>query len=291
MTLLIFLIVSTGLIWALVAVLFSRIPASAEKYAAFMFLETFVYTAGAAAANRPGMFSPTEFLKLAAIFVPSALISFGGFFAMRKAMNCGSSGIAWCAGQASLICPFIVGVLFLGSRKSAWQFIGVAILVVGLVLLARVRQEGIRTDAPDCGRKKFLFRVTAAFLLIGTAQALTLLPGSIIPFSEAALRWRVPLTAAVGFCWILRVKRLFLRELWKKTLVYGIVIAAGNVLFYKSLDAAIPLHLPAIVYPACLGLSVVLFFLYCGIVRREKLGMAGWSAAACAGAGIFLQMF
>jgi drug/metabolite transporter (DMT)-like permease len=78
------------------------------------------------------------------------------------------------------------------------------------------------------------------------------------------------------------------RTVWRSAVPYGIVVALGEACFYLAADAADRLLLTSIVMPVSLGSCILLFTLYCCIVRGERLSPGGWIAIALDIVGIAL---
>ena len=75
---------------------------------------------------------------------------------------------------------------------------------------------------------------------------------------------------------------------WRHSLPYGVVVALGQLCFYRATDAADPLRLTSIIMPISIGTCILLFTLWCWFFRGERLSRGGWVAVALDVVGIAL---
>ena len=118
-----------------------------------------------------------------------------------------------------------------------------------------------------------------------------IIPGNV-GFSEAALSWRLPVSAPCGMIvwgYLAIARHGFVPgKVWKLAVPYAIVTALGQIFFFLAVDASDPLGITAIVYPVAVGSSIFLFSSYCVWWRREELPMVGRAGIILIVAGLLL---
>ncbi|MBQ9776326.1 MAG: hypothetical protein IJW17_09875 [Lentisphaeria bacterium] len=277
----------TGLIWAAVGVLFALAPADREKICSFFALNGILFTLFVYISNFPQAAPVTEVLKLAAVIVPSALMEVIAFLLLKKAMDRGSQGVAWSVVQSSMVLSFLGAVFILHNPAVSAQWIGMVLILVSLVLFGKAKNNGGKT----CNDAVYYRYVFTAFLLVGGGQFLRIVPGAL-GLSDAALSWRLPLQCPWGMLFWMAVclkRNCFqFRSVWKFSIPYAVVVTLGQFCFYRATDAADKLKMTSIVVPAAIGTCIVLFSLYCAVVRKEKMPLCVWLATFMTIAGIAL---
>ena len=280
----------TGLTWTVVAVLFGKAPAEKDRLYSFFALNGLLFSALVLLTSRPEAAPVREVLRLATVMLPSALLEVLAFFLLKLAMNRGSQGIAWCIMQSAMVLSFLGSIIFLKNPSSAAQWIGMALMLGSLALFGRNKDKkgGAGTRTNDA---TFFRLVFAAFILVGLAQFTRLLPG-YMGLSEATLTWRLPMQAPFGLIvWttVCLVKKCYNPgRIWKFSLIYGIVVTLGQILFYLATDAVDKLKMTSIIMPVTIGTCILFFTLYCRFFRKEYLSPSGWTAVAMNMAGIAL---
>ncbi len=184
-----------------------------------------------------------------------------------------------------MVVPFVCFVAFLGNPSSVPQWTGLVLTLAALALFAKDKpSNGVASnDAP------YWRLVVGAFVLIGAGQCLRLLPG-YADFSEATMTWRLPLMSPIGAVFwtaACAAKRIWKpRAGWKASIACATVVALGQVCFFAATDAADALRVTSLVAPVAIGTCILLFALWCRLVRREPMSPAGWLAVALDVAGI-----
>ena len=138
----ILLMLLTGVLWALVGVLFGAAPAEKDRLWSFFALNGILFTAFVWLTQAPAAAPPREVFRLAALIVPSAVAEVFAFLLLKLAMERGPQGIAWSVSQSAMALAFLGSVAFLGTPASAAQWLGLALALASLVLFARVRPAG-----------------------------------------------------------------------------------------------------------------------------------------------------
>lgn len=283
----ILLMLLTGLVWTAVGILFGAAPSERDRLYSFFAIGNLIFCVFALATQPPSAASVPEVLRLSALIVPSALMEVIAFLLLKRAMECGSQGVAWCVAQSAMVIPFVCLVAFMRNPASAAQWAGLASVLVGLALLGREKpEEGTGAKGSTC-----ILLALAAFSLLGLGQFLRLVPG-YAGFPPEAMSWRLLLhSLASAFYWVVvcSARRLWsVGAAWRSAVPYGIVVALGEACFYLAADAADKLLLTSIVMPVSIGTCILLFTLYCRIFRSERLSPGGWMAVALDIIGIAL---
>lgn len=283
----ILLMLLTGLIWALVGVFFGMAPADKDKVSTFFALNGIGFAVFSYVSRFPEAAPLAEVLKLAALIVPSAIGEVIAFLLLKKAMARGSQGIAWSVVQSSMVLSFLGAVFILKNHASYEQWGGMVLVLVSLVLFGKAKTNSgeVRNDAV------YYRYVLIAFLLVGISQFLRIVPGSL-GLSDAALSWRLPLQCPWGmifWCLVcLKQKNFCPKAVWKFSVPYSIIVTLGQICFYLATDAADKAKLTSVVVPVAIGTCIVLFSLYCAVVRKEKMAGYVWLATFMTVAGIAL---
>ena len=274
----------TGILWTLVGILFGRAPEEPRKLYGFFAVSSVVYFLGYVL---PSMLSgklamPEHFSSLALlalIMIPAATAELIGFWLLKAAMNRGRQGVVWAVFQSALIIPFIGCLCLPGGHASIPAWIGIAMILGGLALLAidRSREEQGSGKEGKSGGGAALF---LAFLLSGFSQFMRQLP-NFMDFPESLLEWRILLSAMPGLFWwcglIAVRKECPSGNVWKAALLYGIVVLAGQFFFYQAADAAKLCNWSPAVFPVAIGSCIVLFSLYGAVFRKEKMSALTWA--------------
>lgn len=287
MTQAILLMLLTGLVWTAVGVLFGAAPSERNRLYSFFAIGNLMFCVFSLATQPPSAATVPEVLRMSALIVPSALMEVIAFLLLKRAMERGSQGVAWCVAQSAMVIPFLCLVAFMRNPASAAQWAGLASVLAGLALLGREKPDG-EADAKDAA---YILLALAAFALLGLGQFLRLVPG-YAGFTPEAMSWRLPLhSLAAALYWVMvcSARRIWsIGAAWRSAVPYGIVVALGEICFYLATDAADKLLLTSIVMPVSIGTCILLFTLYCRIFRRERLSPGGWIAVALDIIGIAL---
>lgn len=277
----------TGVIWALVGVVFGSAPSDRDRMFSFFAIYQTLFCAFVWIAQPPAAAPAGEVLRLSALMVPSGSMEIAAFLLLKIAMGRGSQGIAWCFSQSAMGISFVCSVAFLGNPSTALQWTGLAFTLVALALFAKDKPS---SDA-DSNDPLYWRLVFGAFALIGAGQFLRLIP-EYAGFSDATLTWRLPLMSPIGAVfWTIAcaAKRIWKPGLvWKVSVACAAVVALGQICFFAATKAAYPLGITSRVMPVAIGTCILLFALWCRFVRRERMSWAGWLAVAADIAGIAL---
>ncbi|MBR2642962.1 MAG: hypothetical protein IKD46_07515 [Lentisphaeria bacterium] len=285
----ILLLLATGIVWGMIGVLFGRAPSEKDKLYTWFALNGMVFTGLVLLTRTPDPAPVSEILRLSLYIAPSAILDLLAFLVLKLAMDRGSQGVAWCVMQSAMVVPFLGALIFLGNTASVWQWAGMGLIIISLLIFGFAKQSKEENKQSD---KLFYRYIFLAFALVGVAQFLRIIPGSV-GFSEETLSWRLTLQAPYGMifwlcaCW--KIHKFTPKPVWKQALLYGFVVALGHALFYLGTDAADKLKLTSIIYPMTLGTCIAFFSLYCFFVRKEQVSKLSWVAMAATVSGIALM--
>jgi uncharacterized membrane protein len=264
--------VLTGTIWTLLAVVYSNAASKLKQISGFMLFYSIVFAALIWIFQTPDAASANEIGKVAMGMVPSALLGHAGFFALFLAMKRGSHAVAWTFTQTAMVMPFLGSWLLFGNKVTILNCTGLFLIVCALAGLGVSKNSAASVEK----NKSYMAVVFSliAMLLTGISQFCSLLPNEL-EASEAALTWRLPISTSTGILvWgtVALINRAKINwQIVKSGSVYGLVVAAGQVTLYISIDYLKPVNMVAIVYPTAVSMCIVLFAVYCAIFRKEKL--------------------
>ena len=269
----------TGMIWTLLAIVYSSIVGKNKSISGIMFVYSLVFAAVIWIFQCPQMVPSAEIIKVSGCVVPAALLGQFGFFSLYQAMKRGSHAIAWTFTQSAMVIPFLASWFFFDNQVKWFNFAGLFLIVLALC------GQGMSKKGESAAEKKnaaaVLFFSLLALISTGISQFGALLPGEL-KMSEAALSWRLPLTTAVCVV-VWGIATLVTRSklnwlIIKPGIVYGVVTTAGQVTLYIAIDYLTPVNMVAIVYPAALSICIILFAVYCAIFRKEKISLLAGSS-------------
>ena len=264
----------TGIIWTLLAIVYSSIAAKNKTISGIMFVYSLVFAAAIWIFQFPQNAPATEIGKVALCVIPSALLGQLGFFALYLAMKKGSHAVAWTFTQSAMVIPFLA-CWFLFDNKVKW-FNVTGLFLIMIALCGQGMSKKSESTAEKKNSAAVLFFSILALITVGIGQFASLIPGEL-NMNEAALSWRLPLMTVVGIIiWGGAVVITRAKLNWqgiKKGGNYGIAAAAGQVTLYIAIDQLTPVNMVAIVYPAALSICIILFAIYCAIFRKEKISL------------------
>ena len=113
----------------------------------------------------------------------SGAINIGGLILLRRAMAIGNSGIAWSFCQASLIGPFLAGVLFFHEQPSILQYLGVTLILGGLIILG-----SSNSSSQKVASNKYLLLAIGSFLFGCCNGSIMLTISKITPDLAVSIR-------------------------------------------------------------------------------------------------------
>ncbi|MBE6359613.1 MAG: hypothetical protein E7057_10270 [Lentisphaerae bacterium] len=277
----------TGIIWTMLAVIYSGVASKQKSITGFMFLYSAFFTVLIWIFQFPQAVSLKEFSCIALAMVPSALAGLAGFQLLYQAMRHGSHAVAWTFTQSAMIWPCLGGWLIFHQPVRYLNLAGLLLIIAALCCL------GISQNK-DAEKKNSLLAIMlciAAMIMQGISQFCTLFPGEW-QMSKAALSWRLPVLALTGFiAWAIAaaiIRPALGKAVIKSSTIYSLVVAAGQITLFIAIDALTPVNMTGIVYPAAISICIILFALYCAVFRKEKLSIPAISGLTLLLAGVIL---
>lgn len=307
-----------GIIWMLVAIVYSSCTRDRSSFLLFMVSFYFLYTLIAFICPFISQIIPQglvlmplkivsakELFKLALCIVPAAVFGSAGYFTFSIAMSKGNVSVAWGIMNSSIILPFLFGLLIFKDKINATNLLGMLMIFVALFFMVKGKQNGV-TDLKNNKKpehvKEFIFLSLLSFFLVGMSQICSLLPNKFtILFPTAkeisieTMAWRVPLTALTGLIvWgviaAIGKAQITLKQ-FKNGMIYAIIVFISQVLLYLTIDILSKYHLSGVVFPLSMGCCIVLFAVYCVAVRHEKLHLLEKVGLGILTLGLFIQAF
>ncbi|MBQ4336523.1 MAG: hypothetical protein IJC34_04990, partial [Lentisphaeria bacterium] len=165
----ILLLLATGIVWGMVGVLFGRAPSGKDKLYTWFALNGMVFTGLVLLTRTPDPAPVSEILRLSLYIAPSAILDLLAFLVLKLAMDRGSQGVAWCVMQSAMVVPFLGALIFLGNTASVWQWAGMGLIIISLLIFGFAKQSKEENKQSD---KLFYHYIFLAFALVGVAQFL-----------------------------------------------------------------------------------------------------------------------
>lgn len=221
-----------------------------------------------------------------------ALIFAGGFlnslaqFVTNRAMKQGHNGIIWAISQSSMIVPFIMAALCFAQPGSPFQWSGIALILVGIIL------PNLRNTTGSSASGRALGAAFAAFLLFGAVQSLYLLPAMLDIPDPAHLR---PVWAALGMTAGWTTTGTLSRQPLKPNRAMAIlgcsmalISVSSLLLFFYAIDKLDQVGAGNIAIPLMVGSNIFFFTLFSIFKLREKNSWREWTTLALLPLGLIL---
>jgi len=122
----ILLMLLTGLLWTLVAIVFGSAPSDRDRLYTFFIIQGAGFAALVWLTQTPAAAPAKEILRLSGIIAPSAVTEALAFLMLKRAMDRGSQGIAWSVAQSAMVISFLGSILFFRNPSFAGQWAGLA---------------------------------------------------------------------------------------------------------------------------------------------------------------------
>lgn len=213
----------------------------------------------------------------AALLVLCGLCNYFQLDIMAVAMARGPNGLIWALIQSGLVFPFLVGVLFFGSRVTVLNTFGVAAVVAGILLQGRRKGDALNG--------KWLLPALLAFVVTGVTQVTSNMPSYLSGAESIESCWRsLYFTMGLGGGMLLKNMlwedgsrrrqtwaQLAHGRTWGYALALGVVDILGSLfVLYRGMDALAQAGVGAIAYPVAVAASIIAFELYAIVCLREK---------------------
>lgn len=276
----ILLVIITGLMWATIGVIFSRIANNNTDYVSFMsftmlltaILTWLIFPKYNILITHP---APPKLLNLSVVMLITGIISAYGMTAMNIGMEMGHHGATWIIAQSALIIPFVFGIILWHDNVRVINILGLSAIIAEIVLLGTGNNSENKSKKKNAG--KWLFVSLLSLLLLGLQQTTASLPSRWDDWHDIA-RMRIPfyiLGSFIGYCSIMlwqKKKLLFTR--WRLSIVVSFLALVSNVLIFKALDIFAASSRAALVFPLTIGICTSAFSIYSIAILKEKTSFA-----------------
>ena len=283
------LIAITGLLWAVVGVLYSTAGKRGLKLVPFGLALTVcsLVFAWAFICKWPSLLGgnvtrPWEFTTVIAL---GGVTNWLGMPLLMEAMRRGHRAGSWTVSQSAMLVPFLAGVLFWHDKPSAFNFAGVGMVLVSLLLFGvhSAREE------PRAGSKPWFYLALMALGLIGISQTLNTVPSHWSGWTDScALRIPVFLSGAT----VCLLTLCAVRREWpgwpelRSGIQASFVGVVSTWTLFRGMDRMATRGLVSLVYPLAVGICIVGFGVYTRMFLKEPLGVLGVTALGAGVVGI-----
>ena len=231
--------------------------------------------------------------QLALWIVPGALANVAGHRAMANAMAGGRSSVAWAIGQGGQAVPFIATVLIWDEHAGATSWLGLALILAGVAVLAQTKGLSVNYAAASAASSSpsstWVYWALAALLCYGMNGTLMSVPSHWPDWHDGA-RLRVPITLGVfalaGIACSPGADWQAIRHLSRLAIPYGLTLAACFACLYRALDALSAAGGAAIAWPLAGSTGVVAYALWEHLVQRRPIARSEIAGIATVVAGI-----
>jgi drug/metabolite transporter (DMT)-like permease len=180
----------------------------------------------------------------------------------------------WTLFQMAMVMPFLAATLIHGEEARIHQWLAVPLIGAAIALLAPRRPAVVAGESHGL-RLHWLKFMIPAFLFAGLTQSMA---------QEASLRGiddpmdlRVPVSLGAGACFLWTVKTLrgapLERAALRLSAPLGFVVAAGNMLLYRALDAASVDDRTFMIFPIAVCGSVMAFTAFQCLFGQERVSV------------------
>ncbi|MBR0458696.1 MAG: hypothetical protein IJJ26_05635 [Victivallales bacterium] len=302
----ILMVMTVGVTWLVVGFVLGRGPKHGILSPVFLFINiigcALVALPFAVCGNPFPAWSEPGVCAAVWCFIGSGVFNALQLVFMSKAMENGPNGVIWSIIQSGFVFPLIFGIVFMGSKCTAWTLAGVALMLVSLFVIG----IGKDTQTGKTGGGNWKWYCFSSFLVTGVSQLF-----STFPFYQKG-GCRIPnpwisLICYFGYGAILLIVLLVthraslfrvFREHFGKRIFWCyeflLVFASypvGILLLYPGMTRLAQAGQGAISYPVAVMSSIAAFEIYAVAVLRERRSAAQLAALALGLCGIFLVCF
>ena len=224
----------------------------------------------------------------------SGFINISGLILLRKAMEIGNSGVAWAFCQASLIGPFLAGVIFYNERPSILQYIGVAAILGGLALLSN--SDSNQEKSQEKAKYKYLLLAVGSFLFVCVNGSVVLTVSKIAPDFNIFIRslfMQIGTIIMLGGVNIIKMSKFEVSKGMILTALglclFGVVSGLSMFVGINSLSAP-EINLGGLAIPIVQGTAIGGFALYSRFFLKEKTDWIKWVGITLIILGIVFMM-
>jgi len=282
--------VLAGLTWTAIGVVFSKVANKGIDSVAFITVAAFFTMIFSAPMVRwQVVFSePVDnLLLLTILMLISGALNMLASYVMLIAMGKGHNGYTWAIGQSAMLIPFVMSIVIWRDRVSGAGIVGMALILTMVVALGASKSSGGKTDYS----RIWLVLSLTVFLLYGIQQTINTIPTRWDGWSDS-LNLRVPLSFAGGFLFQLVLLLCSKGKITKSSVISGffaaILIVAGGVFIFQSIDLLGELGLLPVVYPLAISISIMGVSLYSAVFLKESFKLLQIAGLAIGFVGIVL---
>ncbi len=290
----IFLIITTGILWAAMGVAFSTIAKKSMDFTAVMGLSTLLALLMAwSLVPDYQLLSAQPYDRLyavAGVLIVSGFLSSLGLIAMQKGMQTGHNGIVWTIGQSALVAPYLAGVLIFQEPVTGLRITGMSLVLFSLVILGITQSSDRPSDQLKNRRQGYRFGLLA-FAVLAIHQIMATLPSHWQNWADDA-HLRVPLLttgvflAYPGFCII--KNRYPRRNELLMSLGTALIGFPASIALFKSMDYLEPVQMVSLVFPLSVGTCIFSFILFSLFILKEKTSYLSIAGLICGLSGMIL---
>lgn len=276
-----FLALCTGLSWASISAIMSNVARC--RIPTFLF-----YTAGsaftAAAAwifmvkwQQVRNFSAGEIIMAVPFFLLPGIVNVLSQTVMVRSLKLGHNGISIAIRNCAGIVPFLIGYLFLDSRVTVVNFLGMFLIFTGLILIAAGCEKTNGNLKSSGFSRIWLITAAGSMLLSGTFQTLnTLVTGKFPHIIECGLATPLLMSSCcAGYATVyFRSEKensaaVFSRKVWKYAICWGVMALFSYFFMFRTLTVMGAYQASALVFPLVMGINVSAFFIYSKLHLHE----------------------
>ncbi|MBR7127783.1 MAG: hypothetical protein IKD09_04290 [Lentisphaeria bacterium] len=219
----------------------------------------------------------------------SGAINISGLMLLRRAMAIGNSGIAWSFCQASLLGPFLSGVLFYREQPSILQYGGVGLILLGLIILGSSNSSSQKASS-----NKYLLLAIGSFLFGCCNGSIMLTVSKITPDLAITLRTvSMSVGAIMVLLWVKKSKTVE-TKLSKGMLLTSLFLSLFGILssitMLWGVNELAKVQFGGLAIPIVQGTAIGGFALYSRFFLNEVTTLLKWSGIVLIIIGIALLM-
>lgn len=260
------LALATGLCWTMFGIILSFTAREKRDIVSFGILQNLLcFGICLVLFSRPRAFEMRDFFLLFALIAAGGGLNALGQYVTNRAMIRGHNGAVWAISQSSMVVPFVFSALFRGQPGTMSQWIGVVLILGGIVLPNIDRRKG---------GGRWVRAAFAAFGLFGLVQTLYTAPPQLPVADPAHLR---PALAALGMTagWSLIGLSTGQSFSWSRAMPklaggMALISVLSLKLFFIATDRLNAAGAGNIAVPLMVGGNVFFFALFSAFKLREK---------------------
>ena len=222
-----------------------------------------------------------------ALLVALSVLVVAGAFNLFRAFEYGQLSIVspLASGYPALV--VVLSVIVLGERFTVSSGLGIALTILGMVLVTRTPPPDGRAPPPKNPRLGLLSALAAFVVFAVFYFGLKFVVGPIPPVSAAAISRGVGAATVVGYLALTRGFPALPQKLWGRWIGIAVLDSSANVLYnfgvVFSSSLAVLATLSGLFSAVTVGLAVVFL--------GERLGRVQWSGVAAIFAGVALLSY